>query len=339
MTQKLQEVDWDRWVLHSVACRAVVCPFVDLAARSCECRLDKKKFFVHGIFIFTGLTGCLFPLTVIKTRMMALDGGTSVKYAGVYRTARDVIRADGYRGLYKGFGTVVGGLIPGRMMYLGVLEASKKAVGSALTAYDRTLSEPFIASTSNFVGGALASLSSQLIAVPVDVISQRQMIGSRVPALHMARSIVQQHGVSGLYRGLGASIMTFVPSSAIWWSAYGAYQSILWVQLDAWRHVAHHMGPIERPETDILAVQVASGVMSGCTTASLTNPLDVIKTRIQTSDVHSAKRIVVDVYHREGISGFFRGVVPRMTSASIWGTTMVTTYEFLKRMCVLTDVK
>ena len=38
-----------------------------------------------------------------------------------------------------------------------------------------------------------------------------------------------------------------------------------------------------------------------------------------------------ELYREHGASGFFRGVRPRMTSVSIWGTTMVTTYEFLKR--------
>jgi solute carrier family 25 protein 44 len=165
--QKLQEVTWDR--------------------------LDKRKFFVNGIFIFTGLTGCLFPLTVIKTRMMALDDVRHHKgFRGVYVTARDIVRADGYRGLYKGFGTVVGGLIPGRMMYLGILEASKKAVGSAMTSYDESLSEPFVASTSNFVAGALASLSGQLIAVPVDVVSQRQMIAKEYQAAGGATGATSQ---------------------------------------------------------------------------------------------------------------------------------------------------
>ena len=124
--------------------------------------LDKRKFFVNGAFVFTGLTTCLFPLTVrtasagtrsrslsrtharshgrrcgllvrqvIKTRMMALDRSSTAssptstaagmpRRATVLSTAREVVHASGYRGLYKGFSTVVCGLIPGRMMYLTV---------------------------------------------------------------------------------------------------------------------------------------------------------------------------------------------------------------------------
>jgi Mitochondrial carrier protein len=40
--------------------------------------------------------------------------------------------------------------------------------------------------------------------------------------------------VLGLYRGFGLSIVTFVPSSALWWGAYGGYQKLIWQQLDRW---------------------------------------------------------------------------------------------------------
>mgnify|MGYP001080347409 len=34
--------------------------------------------------------------------------------------------------------------------------------------------------------------------------------------LQVARQIIAVEGVRGLYRGFGASVMTFVPNSAIW---------------------------------------------------------------------------------------------------------------------------
>lgn len=39
-------------------------------------------------------------------------------------------------------------------------------------------------------------------------------------------------GLLGLYRGFGLSVVTFVPSSALWWGAYGGYQKLIWQQLD-----------------------------------------------------------------------------------------------------------
>ncbi|MCJ1467067.1 hypothetical protein MMC07_005689 [Pseudocyphellaria aurata] len=163
----------------------------------------------------------------------------------------------------------------------------------------------------------------------------------------MARSIIAREGVRGLYRGFGLSVLTFVPSSAVWWSAYGGYQKAIWhwlaereqsrspqAWLDAhlclaacnqggrsmypgmqavvtptkpacWPRTAilRHGQPYGQPLVDrpsrvlhaqgarpsqpgtgkLLGVQTASALLAGATSASLTNPLDVIKTRLQCS--------------------------------------------------------
>ena len=216
-----------------------------------------------------------------------------------------------------------------------MLEATKNWVTVRLESSER-MPEAAVASASSFVAGATASLAGQLIAVPVDVVSQRQMIDQGTSGLRIARSIVANRGVIGLYQGLGASIITFVPSSAIWWSAYGAYQSLIWSGVDGYRGVQHaSMHDAMRSEGEILAVQVAAGVVTGCTTSFLTNPLDVVKTRVQVdgNDGVTWRRAARSLYRREGVHGFFRGVLPRMASASLWGTTMVNAYELLKRSC------
>lgn len=38
------------------------------------------------------------------------------------------------------------------------------------------------------------------------------------------RKIFQYDGISGFYRGYGASLCTYVPNSALWWAFYHFYQ-------------------------------------------------------------------------------------------------------------------
>ena len=259
-------------------------------------------------------------------------------------------------------------------VYLTTLEAMKSA--SSNFAQSISSNETQAAGTANFIAGATASLVTQSIIVPVDVVSQRLMVHDRPPAASshqsnkgagqsssqlkgqsrsvstasfapgrqngfaLARLIVQQEGIRGLYRGFGASVATFVPSSAMWWSAYGAYQKTLWHQYEQITG-SHASGALQaRSSKEVLTVQTMSALLAGCTSAVLTNPLDVIKTRLQVASrlsggpTPSFLSVGRQLIAEEGPKGLLRGVAPRVTSTGLWGTAMVTTYEFLKRICV-----
>lgn len=72
--------------------------------------------------------------------------------------------------------------------------------------------------------------------------------------------------------------------------------------------------------------------------ASLTRAL-----RLQVAGQHRATanlttwKVVQQVYAKEGLIGFWRGALPRMSSVALWGTCMATAYESLKRVCVIDD--
>ena len=73
----------------------------------------------------------------------------------------------------RGFGLVFLSAIPTRMLYLGMLERVKSDLNKALPDSTDATSR---ASVTNFVAGGVASMCSQLLVVPVDVISQRLMV-------------------------------------------------------------------------------------------------------------------------------------------------------------------
>ena len=93
----------------------------------------------------------------------------------------------------------------------------------------------------------------------------------------------------------------------------------------------------EPSDRTVMGVQIAAGVCAGATSGFMTTPLDIIKTRLQVlsgapgGERHTFTSTAIELYNEHGARGFLRGVRPRMTSVAIWGTTMVTTYEFLKR--------
>lgn len=100
------------------------------------------------------------------------------------------------------------------MLYVTTFEWVKQTVG-------RTSYEPY----KNFVAGFGASLVSNGITTPIDVVSQRQMViqgdggGKKfVNGIDVARRIMSVYGVKGFYRGFFVSVLTYAPTSATWWA-------------------------------------------------------------------------------------------------------------------------
>lgn len=44
----------------------------------------------------------------------------------------------------------------------------------------------------------------------------------------VVQHIIKTEGIRGLYRGFGLSVITYSPSSAVWWASYGTSQQIMW---------------------------------------------------------------------------------------------------------------
>ena len=98
----------------------------------------------------------------------------------------------------------------------------------------------------------------------------------RQNGLTMATHIVRTEGAAGLYRGLGMSLLTYTPSSAVWWGVYAAYQDAAWRTLYA-------LGADVRDEDvgTVAAVQAFCAMLGGLTSGAITTPLDVVKTQLQ----------------------------------------------------------
>jgi len=136
----------------------------------------------------------------------------------------------------------------------------------------------------------------------------------------IARTIYVRDGLRGFYRGYVASLCTYVPSSACWWTFYSSYQEIGAAVSPGWA-----------PHT---LVQCAAAVMSGCTTSFITNPLDLVRARVQ---VHrrSIPDTIRTLWRTEQWKVFSKGLTARMTSSSIYSLAVIFGYESVKKMSVL----
>ncbi|OVA08386.1 Mitochondrial substrate/solute carrier [Macleaya cordata] len=325
--------------------------------------LDKSKFFFLGAALFSGVSATLYPVVVLKTRQQVSQTQVSCG-----RIAFSILRHEGFRGLYRGFGTSLTGTIPARALYMTALEVTKSNVGIATVRLG--FPEPTAAAIANAAAGLSAAMAAQLVWTPIDVVSQRLMVQGGISnnknnpnnlknpnvsspckyrgGIDAFRKILNADGIRGLYRGFGMSILTYAPSNAVWWASYSVTQRFVWGGIGCYyckkddvskENGGNGNGSFRPDSKTVMAVQGLSAAMAGGVSALITMPLDTIKTRLQVLDgEENGKRsptigqTVKNLVREGGWSACYRGLGPRWASMSMSATTMITTYEFLKRL-------
>lgn len=112
----------------------------------------------------------LYPMSVVKTRLQVATFETAERTA--FSIFKNILKTDGIRGLYRGFGTVITGAIPARIIFLTSLETTKIGAFKMIEGFN--FSEPTKAAIANGIAGMTGSLMSQAVFVPIDVVCNSQ---------------------------------------------------------------------------------------------------------------------------------------------------------------------
>ena len=87
----------------------------------------------------------------------------------------------------------------------------------------------------------------------------------------------------------------------------------------------------------LLAKETSRGARLAHTPATVVcSPLDVVKTRVQLVRTGEAPPLLATaslLVRSEGVSGLYRGFMPRWGHASVWGSIVISLYEYLKVIC------
>ncbi|KAH9905323.1 mitochondrial carrier [Xylariomycetidae sp. FL2044] len=220
-----------------------------------------------------------------------------------------------------------------------------------------TTKSPFAKSWAHLVAGGVGGMTAAVLTAPLDVLKTRlqsdfyqaQLRAARATTgqlrlgplrsatyhlsetIQILRDVYRIEGWRALFKGLGPNLVGVVPARAINFYVYGNSKRLYsqWLQ--------------PRRGVDDPVVQLASAVTAGIATGTATNPIWLVKTRLQL-DKNNAERkgdvgarryrnafdCVRQVLRTEGPTGFFKGL-----SASYLGVTESTLqwvmYEELKR--------
>ncbi|XP_024935290.1 uncharacterized protein LOC107433322 isoform X1 [Ziziphus jujuba] len=297
-------------------------------------RLDKTKFHAIGAVLFTAQSALLHPTTVVKTRMQVAESGLS--HMRGFTVFRHILKNDGIPGLFRGFGTSAIGSLPGRVLALTSLEVSKDMMLKYTQGID--MPEATRVGIANGVAGLFSNCVSCVYYVPLDVICQRLMVQG-LPGttfcngpFDVIKKVIKAEGFRGLYRGFGLTAVTQSPASALWWGVYGAAQHIIWRSLGYGDEIEKKPSHME-----MVKVQGTAGMVAGACSSVITTPIDTVKTRLQVMDDYGVGRPSVfkttkTLLKEDGWWGFYRGFGPRFLNMSLYGTTMIVTYELISKL-------
>eukprot|EP01126_Amoeba_proteus_P037561 TRINITY_DN387_c0_g1_i3.p1 TRINITY_DN387_c0_g1~~TRINITY_DN387_c0_g1_i3.p1 ORF type:complete len:309 (-),score=42.82 TRINITY_DN387_c0_g1_i3:38-877(-) len=253
----------------------------------------------------------MFPVDTIKTHMQANESGTSS--SGFFKTAETIWRTKGIRGFFRGISAIISSAAPAHAIYFTTYEYSKVAFGAKVDG-----SAPSVALG---LSGAVATILSDAVLTPGDTVKQRCQLSAKQYSgpWECMRSVIRYEGVRFLWAGYTTTLFMNVPFHVIYLNVYEPLRSLLVRDRNNYHVTAH----------------IISGGGAGIVAACLTNPLDVVKTRLQTQgDVgkyySGMIKTLLAIYKTEGTTGLFLGVVPRMLFHSISAGVLWTTYEYFK---------
>ncbi|XP_074570561.1 nicotinamide adenine dinucleotide transporter 1, chloroplastic-like isoform X1 [Curcuma longa] len=174
----------------------------------------------------------------------------------------------------------------------------------------------------NAFAGASAGMMAATFVCPLDVIKTRLQVHGLPTLAESSRrggiiissleEIIKKEGVRGMYHGLSPTILALLPNWAVYFTVYNKLKGLL--------H-SHDAADVDKPLSVGANIIAASG--AGVATTVVTNPLWVVKTRLQTQRMRPGiipYRGIISALRRisreEGIRGLYSGLLPALAGIS-----------------------
>jgi hypothetical protein len=285
-------------------------------------------------------------------------------------------KTEGISGLYRGFGAVIVGGTPGTVLYLCTYEICKTWLLSISSNGESNV-------VVHFSAGMIAETVACIVYVPVDVIKERMQVqhptvaggdfamsGNYRNSWDALKQISKTEGLSGVYRGYGATLASFGPFSALYFVFYERFKEMTRQRLRDNSDSVELVSTTTTRETDIpFQWTVLCSASAGALASWLTSPLDMAKLRLQVQrgklyadggEANVASSLasdrkgncsnkiysgMIDCLRRSvregGIKGLFRGAGARVLHFAPATTVTMTTYEtcrsFISKTLLLDD--
>ncbi|KAL4642150.1 mitochondrial glutamate carrier 1 isoform X1 [Arapaima gigas] len=283
------------------------------------------KLINGGIAGLIGVT-CVFPIDLAKTRLQNQQNGSRV-YTSMSDCLIKTIRSEGYFGMYRGAAVNLTLVTPEKAIKLAANDFFRHHLskdGQKLTLFKEMLA------------GCGAGTCQVIVTTPMEMLkiqlqdagrieAQRKLmpqvaggpVAAKSPtAMQLTRELLRSKGIAGLYKGLGATLLRDVPFSIIYFPLFANL---------------NNLGRRGEEGSSPFYVSFISGCIAGSTAAVAVNPVDVIKTRLQSltrgthEDTYSGVTDCIrKILQREGPTAFLKGAYCRaLVIAPLFGIAQV----------------
>uniref|UniRef100_A0A8D0CIW7 Mitochondrial glutamate carrier 1 n=1 Tax=Scleropages formosus TaxID=113540 RepID=A0A8D0CIW7_SCLFO len=283
------------------------------------------KLINGGIAGLIGVT-CVFPIDLAKTRLQNQQNGSRM-YTSMSDCLIKTIRSDGYFGMYRGAAVNLTLVTPEKAIKLAANDFFRHHLskdGQKLTLFKEMLA------------GCGAGTCQVIITTPMEMLKIQLQDAGRIAAqrklmpqvaggpaveksptaMQLTRDLLKSKGIAGLYKGLGATLLRDVPFSIIYFPLFANL---------------NNLGRRGDEGTAPFYVSFVSGCIAGSTAAVAVNPVDVIKTRLQSltrgthEDTYSGVTDCIrKILRHEGPTAFLKGAYCRaLVIAPLFGIAQV----------------
>jgi len=259
------------------------------------------KAFLAGSLSGSCSTLLFQPLDVVKTRLQVSGaGGAGTRMSGELRA---IAGTQGLSGLWAGLRPSLYRTVPGVGLYFSSMHWMRTSVCHGAPTPLQSL-----------MIGAMARTFAGSVMIPFTVVKTRVESGSFAyrSVSSALSSILRNEGLAGLAKGLGPTLLRDVPFSGLYLAFYDLLKSKAPTALSA-----------SSPE----AVHMLAGLTAGILASLVTQPADVVKTRMQLSKGSKVLPSLTAIYREGGLTGFTAGLAPRMLRRTVMAALAWTLYE------------
>jgi len=274
--------------------------------------LDKIKFLSLLSTSSLVLRTCFHPLALIKTRIQTQEKVEK----SIFEMIKKIRFEEGIRrGFYRGYSISLCALFF-EPVFITTFELTRTFLNNNISQWDIINSS---------LSAATAATIQQTFLVPIDVTTQRLMItrscdGIRIIDIIRDIYIKSGDGIRGFYKGYLMTLGISLPFNSIIWTLYWKIQSKL-----------EKIIPIKYD----LIISPLSSSISALITSFITQPIDVLKTRLQVSKKReSILKTIFILIQQRGFKGFCSGSLPRAFIIVPNSLISMSLYEFIKRASV-----